>query len=85
MHRAALVPTILSALGLVAAVRAQEAEPALDDARFRELHAQLTQSEKERWQTVPWQIDLIAAQHLAAEAKKPLFLWAMDGHPLGCT
>jgi len=37
------------------------------------------------WRTVDWQTDLIAAQHLAIEQQKPLFIWAMDGHPLGCT
>jgi hypothetical protein len=28
---------------------------------------------------------LLEAQRIAAEAKKPIFIWAMDGHPLGCT
>lgn len=37
------------------------------------------------WRTVDWQTDLIAAQQMAVEQQKPLFIWAMDGHPLGCT
>ncbi len=37
------------------------------------------------WRTVAWQTDLIDAQKLAVEQQKPLFIWAMDGHPLGCT
>jgi hypothetical protein len=37
------------------------------------------------WRTVDWQTDLIAAQRMAIEQQKPLFIWAMDGHPLGCT
>lgn len=37
------------------------------------------------WRTVDWQTDLITAQRMAVEQQKPLFIWAMDGHPLGCT
>jgi hypothetical protein len=51
---------------------------------FRQLHAELVPGE-ETWKTIPWQTDLLAAQRLAAEQKKLIFIWAMDGHPLGCT
>ncbi len=51
---------------------------------FRKLHAELVPGE-ETWKTIPWQTDLLAAQRLAAEQKKLIFIWAMDGHPLGCT
>lgn len=37
------------------------------------------------WRTVAWQTDLIDAQNVAVEKQQPLFIWAMDGHPLGCT
>lgn len=37
------------------------------------------------WQSIPWQIDLIKAQHLSVEQSKPIFIWSMDGHPLTCT
>ncbi len=43
------------------------------------------QPQNAAWRTIPWQTDLIDAQHLAVEQQKPLFVWAMDGHPLGCT
>lgn len=39
----------------------------------------------EPWRTIPWQTDLLEAQKIAVEQQKPLFVWAMDGHPLGCT
>ena len=39
----------------------------------------------EPWRTIPWKISLIEAQNIAAREKKPIFIWAMDGHPLGCT
>jgi hypothetical protein len=38
-----------------------------------------------RWQAIPWQTDLWQARRLAAEQGKPIFLWAMNGNPLGCT
>ena len=34
--------------------------------------------------TIPWETDLWAARIKAAAAGKPLLLWEMDGHPLGC-
>lgn len=42
-------------------------------------------SPDEPWRTIPWKISLIEAQNLAAGSRKPIFIWAMDGHPLGCT
>ena len=38
-----------------------------------------------KWQEIPWQTDLWAARRMAAEQGKPIFLWAMNGNPLGCT
>ena len=29
-------------------------------------------------------VSLVEAQNLAAKEKKPLFIWSMDGNPLGC-
>lgn len=46
---------------------------------------QVSQDASATWRTIPWQTDLLAAQKIAAEQQKPLFVWAMDGHPLGCT
>ena len=59
--------------------------PQLTDQEFRKLHAELQPDESALWRTVPWKTSLLDAQRLAAEEKKPLFIWAMDGHPLGCT
>ncbi|MBI3972637.1 MAG: hypothetical protein HY332_15275 [Chloroflexi bacterium] len=38
-----------------------------------------------KWQSIPWQSDLWEARRLAIRQGKPIFLWAMNGHPLGCT
>ncbi len=53
--------------------------------RFEELHAELQPDGVEPWQTIPWELDLFRARALAVERGQPLFLWSMNGHPLGCT
>ena len=57
----------------------------LDDAEFRRLHQLLEPSADEPWRTIPWKIALLDAQRNAVDENKPIFIWAMDGHPLGCT
>ncbi|RME73641.1 MAG: hypothetical protein D6776_06685 [Planctomycetota bacterium] len=39
----------------------------------------------ERWQEVGWRSDLATALAEAARVRRPLFIWAMNGSPLGCT
>ncbi len=56
----------------------------LSEERFHQLHAEL-QPGNEPWLTIPWKIKLLDAQAAAARDGKPIFIWAMDGHPLGCT
>ncbi|MEM7455907.1 MAG: hypothetical protein AAF456_16265 [Planctomycetota bacterium] len=56
----------------------------LTEEQFEELHAEVIRPE-ELWLTIPWQTDLLAAQQIAVAEQKPIFIWAMDGHPLGCT
>jgi hypothetical protein len=58
---------------------------ALLPAEFAALAEKLCRPADEPWRTIPWKISLIEAQNLAAEQRKPIFIWAMDGHPLGCT
>jgi hypothetical protein len=40
---------------------------------------------EDRWAAIPWMTDLWQARKLAARQGKPILLWEMDGHPLGCT
>lgn len=63
----------------------QPSPPPLSEAKFGELLALLTPTENAMWRQIPWRIELLEAQREAAEHNKPLFIWAMDGHPLGCT
>lgn len=41
--------------------------------------------DEDAWATIPWMTDLWQARKVAAEKGKPILLWEMDGHPLGCT
>ncbi len=40
--------------------------------------------EELRWLDIPWRTALGGARREAAEAGRPLFVWAMHGDPLGC-
>lgn len=37
------------------------------------------------WRAVPWRASLAQAALEADAQDKPVLLWAMNGHPLGCT
>jgi hypothetical protein len=59
-------------------------QPAAPD--FRELIAYVRpKPEETRWLDIPWQTDLWEGRRLAMAEGKPIFLWAMNGNPLGCT
>ena len=66
---------------LVPSVIAEE----LSEAEFQTLWTSLQPEPDQPWRTIPWRISLLEAQAAAAEQGKPIFIWAMDGHPLGCT
>ena len=74
---------LLLAAGCLTAIQTSDAQE-LDQAMFVELHKSL-QPKNEAWKTIPWETDLLKAQEKAAKTNKPIFMWAMDGHPLGCT
>ncbi len=52
---------------------------------FETLHQQLQPDAGEVWRSIPWKTSLLDAQAAAVREKKLIFIWAMDGHPLGCT
>lgn len=58
--------------------------PPLTRADVEALHRELVPRRLEAWETVGWRVDLLAARDEAAALGRPLFLWAMNGHPLGC-
>ena len=42
-------------------------------------------AEEERWLQIPWRTELLEARREANAAGKPIFMWLMNGDPLGCT
>jgi len=58
----------------------------ISTSNFNQL-TELCTPEKESsgWLDLNWEIDLWKARQHAAREGKPIFLWEMDGHPLGCT
>lgn len=38
-----------------------------------------------RWEEIDWQATYADGLKASAEQGKPLMLWVMNGHPLGCT
>ena len=57
----------------------------LTESEFQKLHRELQPNPKAMWRTIPWKTSVLDAQAAAAREGKPIFIWAMDGHPLGCT
>jgi hypothetical protein len=51
---------------------------------FEKLHKDLQPPKGEAWLSIPWKTSLLEARDAAAEQKKPILIWSMDGHPLGC-
>lgn len=57
----------------------------LSEEQFKHWHASLRPKPNALWRSVPWKTNVLDGQRQAAEDDKPIFIWAMDGHPLGCT
>lgn len=78
----------LVSIGLCAWMAAPQVAPQvapLLPADFEKLMKELVPRGAEPWETIPWRSDLLSARDEAIRSGRPLFLWAMNGHPLGCT
>ena len=40
---------------------------------------------EDKWLSIPWRTDLNQARRDSAQTSKPIFVWIMNGHPMGCT
>lgn len=75
---------LMSAAVFLAASPAPGAEPFASD-NFTQLHALIKPGkDEEKFLQIPWLTSLGQARKKAAEEGKPILLWEMDGHPLGC-
>ncbi|MBI2808609.1 MAG: hypothetical protein HYX68_26775 [Planctomycetes bacterium] len=71
--------------GLMLAVFALHAAEPIKPAQFEKLHALIKpQAHEEKYMQIPWLTSLWEARQQAAKEGKPILLWEMDGHPLGC-
>lgn len=41
--------------------------------------------EENKWLEIDWQTDLLKARQNANDQRKPMFMWMMNGHPMGAT
>ncbi len=77
----------LAALVLTAglAATAVAAPPAVTDAEYVALlKAVRPAAGEDQFASIPWETSLWDARVKAAAEGKPILLWEMDGHPLGC-
>jgi hypothetical protein len=61
------------------------AGPALDDSSYVKWREYLAPTDEEMcWRTIPWRETFQQGVRDAQIEGKPILLWAMNGHPLGC-
>jgi hypothetical protein len=73
---------LLISLFAVPPVIAQQAKP---EAEWNSLLQTIRPAKGEDlFAGIPWITDLWEAREKAAKEGKPILLWEMDGHPLGC-
>jgi hypothetical protein len=60
--------------------------PKLTPENFAKVQALIKPApDEDKWEQIPWMTSLWQARKRAAAEGKPILLWEMDGHPLGCT
>jgi hypothetical protein len=65
---------------------AQRADLVLNDETFPSWQEAIRPRPEElAWRRIPWRTSLQAGLADAYSGGKPLLLWLMNGHPLGCT
>lgn len=77
--------SVLGLILLLSPAAATAGEP-LSRSQFEAVRAVVQPpAEEGNWLKIPWLISLWEAREKAAAEGKPILLWEMDGHPLGCT
>lgn len=71
---------------MIALVAALALSLAQDGADFAAVRAHVLPGDEEvAWKRLGWRASLAQGVLEAQAAEKPILLWAMNGHPLGCT
>ncbi len=77
---------IALAFATSSAALGQQAINELNDDSFAAIRDLIVPDDDElAWQKIPWESTLWQAVRKANLEDKPLLIWAMNGHPLGCT
>ena len=77
--------SLIACLAMVLSASQERAAEPLKPEAFNQLHALIKpQESEEKFMKIPWQTDLWQARKQAAAQARPILLWEMDGHPLGC-
>ena len=85
MRRLLFATFFAAAVAHAALTPAAIAAPPLTADEAARLRAAIRPAEGEDpFATIPWETSLWEARKKAAAAGKPVILWEMDGHPLGC-
>ena len=81
-----LVLTLVSTVVfLVSPLVAQSTDAPASEASFRRLHKSIFPAPgEEKWRRTPWIPSIATGLRMAQQRKRPIFLWAMNGDPLGC-
>jgi hypothetical protein len=73
-------------LSMLAVATARTFGLELTAANWEKAHAVIRpQADEDKWMAIAWETDILEARKRATTEEKPIFLWEMDGHPLGCT
>jgi hypothetical protein len=76
---------LFTGVSIILALATARASEPIKPEQFAKLHALIKpQADEERFMQIPWMTNLWEARKKAAAQGKPLLLWEMDGHPLGC-
>ena len=72
-------------IGLTFVLPYSQASEPIKPEQLNKLHAIIKPNpDEEKFMQIPWMIDLWEARKKAASEDRPILLWEMDGHPLGC-
>lgn len=76
---------MILALSLTLVLDSSQASEPIKPEHFNKLHSIIMPNpDEEKFMQIPWMIDLWEARKKAASEDRPILLWEMDGHPLGC-
>ena len=78
---------LLAALALMAPSGAPQADlTELTPETYKSIIEYVVPGEDEmKWRSIPWRPTLLDGLQDGSKERKPVLLWAMNGHPLGTT